>query len=467
MSANGKRPDQIQKMTSLELEITDLAYGGKGIGKIEDFVVFVGGAVPGDLVRARITKRQKNFAEAVMEEILRPSPDRIEPHCPLSGECGGCSWQNLPYKVQLAHKQSQAEATLEHLGKARPDCLRPIVPSPDEWRYRNKMDFTFGANEDGWPVIGFHRPGQFWRILEVHACLLQPEPMDHILGAMTRWVREKGLKAYSQKTHEGFLRHLIVRHSVTTDEYIAMLETHRGVLPDREGLIAALREACPRLKGFAWGLNTGLADVARQEEELWRWGEPELIETLGGLRFRVSPQSFFQVNTRAAERLYTVVRDLLGDDARGTRLLDAYCGTGTIGLYCADRVAEVVGVEVVRDAVWDARENADRNGIGNCTFLAGDMSETLPLVVQMPGGPFGRVIMDPPRGGMDKRSLRGLLAMGAPVLIYVSCNPGTLARDLQIISEAGYRPTVMQPVDLFPQTYHIETVLRFEKKDEG
>jgi 23S rRNA (uracil1939-C5)-methyltransferase len=158
-----------------------------------------------------------------------------------------------------------------------------------------------------------------------------------------------------------------------------------------------------------------------------------------------------------------VVRDLLGDDARGTRLLDAYCGTGTIGLYCADRVAEVVGVEVVRDAVWDARENADRNGIGNCTFLAGDMSETLPLVAQMPGGPFGRVIMDPPRGGMDKRSLRGLLALGAPVLIYVSCNPGTLARDLQIISEAGYRPTVMQPVDLFPQTYHIETVLRFEK----
>ena len=224
-----------------------------------------------------------------------------------------------------------------------------------------------------------------------------------------------------------------------------------------------MRAACPTLKGFVWGLNAGLADLARLDRELWQWGEPSLEESLDGMRFRVSPLSFFQVNTRAAVRLYGVVRDMLGEDARSMRLLDAYCGTGTIGLFCAERVERVVGIELLRDAVWDARSNATRNGIDNCTFFAGEMRDALPLAVSMPGGPFGRVIMDPPRGGMDKRSLRGLIDLQAPVMVYVSCNPSTLARDLETISEAGYRATVMQPVDLFPQTFHIEMVVKFEK----
>jgi 23S rRNA (uracil1939-C5)-methyltransferase len=458
-----KTPDILKKQSLVELDIVDLAYGGNGVAKVDGFVVFVSGAVPGDRVLARIVRRQKNHAEAEVEKFIQASPERVEPPCPIFGVCGGCSWQNLPYSVQLAHKQKQAEEVLERIGGVRPDVVRPIIPSPLEWRYRNKMDFTFGFNDQGEPVLGFHKPGQFWRIIEVRQCLLQPEPIDRLISAMGDWMRKKKLTVYNQKSHQGFLRHFIVRHSRHSDSYIALLLTHDGELPDREDLIQTLTEACPQLQGLVWGVNTNIADIARMEREAWRWGTPELFETLEELRFRVSPLSFFQVNTPAAEKLYGVIRELLGEDARSLRLLDAYCGAGSIGIFCAEKVSEIVGVEIVREAIWDARENARRNGVLNCSFLAGDMRDTLPLAVQTPGGPFGRVIMDPPRGGMDKRSLKGLLAIGAPVLVYVSCNPSTLARDLAMIVEEGYQPTIMQPVDLFPQTYHIETVIRFDK----
>lgn len=460
------RPEQIQKRQALELRVDDLAYGGRGIARIEEFVIFVDKAVPGDRVRARVTRRKKNYAEARIDEVLEPSPDRIEAPCPLFGQCGGCTWQNIPYEVQLRHKQKQAEAVLQHLGKCRPERIAPIIASPEAWRYRNKMDFTFGVGSDGEPILGFHRPGQFSHILEVPACLLQPEPLDALLGAVTRWVRERGLSAYNPHSHRGFLRHLVLRHSRHTDEFLAVLLTSKGSLPEPQTLVDAMRGACPGLKGFVWGLNAGLADVARQDTELWRWGEPSLDEKLGDRVFRVSPLSFFQVNTPAAQLLYGAVRDMISTD-RPVRLLDAYCGTGSIGIFCADRAREVVGIEVVREAVWDARDNASRNAIANCTFLAGQMRDTLPLALNMPGGPFECVVMDPPRGGMDKRSLRGLLALRAPELIYVSCNPSTLARDLVAITEAGYRPTLMQPVDLFPQTFHIETIVKFTLENQG
>ncbi|MFP4579765.1 MAG: 23S rRNA (uracil(1939)-C(5))-methyltransferase RlmD [Candidatus Sumerlaeia bacterium] len=457
-----KIPGHIQKNALVELDILDLAYGGKGVAKVDGYVVFVKNAIPGDRVKARITKRQKNHAEAIMEEILSPSPERIEAPCPLFGECGGCTWQNIPYRVQLAHKQKQAEEVCERLGGgARPDEIRPIIASPEEWRYRNKMDYTFGFNADKKRVLGFHEPAMFWRIIDVQRCLLQPEPIDFLLQEMTRYMYDYDLSVYNQKSHKGFLRHLIIRHSTHSDGIICLLLTHEGELPDKEKLVERLTAACPQLQGFVWGINTGIADIARLEREAWQWGEPQIYETLGDLKFRVSPLSFFQVNTPAAEKLYTVIRELLGD-SENTRLLDAYCGTGSIGLFCADRVKELVGIEIVKEAIWDARENAERNGVENCTFLAGHMRDALPLAMDMPGGPFGRIIMDPPRGGMDKRSLRGILEIKAPVLIYVSCNPSTLARDLVTITEAGYHPTVMQPVDLFPQTYHIETVIRFD-----
>ncbi len=459
MSNTNKQPP-FNKGETVELDIVDLAYGGQAIAKPEGWVVFVNHAMPGDRVRATITKRKKSHGEAKLVEVVEPSPDRVDPPCPLFGECGGCSWQHLPYEMQLRHKENHARETVARLGKATPERIDPIIASPLDYRYRNKMDFTFGTNFEGETILGFHRPKQFSKILEVPKCYLAPEPVDAILTGITKWMRRENLAAWNPHEHKGLLRHLIVRHSVATNKVVGLLLTSPGDIPDPDGLVAELRELCPELQGFAWGENAGIADIARQDRERWHWGDLVLEEKLGDLTFRVSPLSFFQVNTKAAVLLYNVVRDFLGDDCDGARLLDAYCGTGTIGLYCADLVQELVGIEIVRDAIWDARLNARKNGVENTLFLAGEMRDALPLAAET--GDFHRVIMDPPRGGMDKRSLRGLLKLNAPVLIYVSCNPSTLARDLVTITDAGYTATRMQPVDLFPQTFHIETVVRFD-----
>lgn len=465
MSPKKVKSKPCKKNMQIELEVMDLAYGGKGIARLEGFVIFITGAVPGDRVRARITKARKNHAEGVVEEILRPSRHRVTPPCPLFDTCGGCTWQNLPYAMQLEHKEKQAAQTLEHLGSIAPEVVESIAPSPEQWRYRNKMDFTFGKNQQGESILGFHYPGMFWKILDVEKCLLQPEPIDGILGAMRDFARSHGLTTYDQKKHTGFLRHLIVRHSTHEDAYAVLLITHAGDLPEKESLVEELRAACPKMQGFIWAENTAIADIARVERERWQWGRPVLHEKLGDHIFRVSPLAFFQVNTAGAEKLYAIVYDMLGTPPPRSRLLDAYCGAGTIGIFCADKFEEVVGIEISRDAIWDARENASRNNVQNATFLAGNMRTTLPLAHNLPGGDFQRVVLDPPRGGMDKKSLQGLIQIGAPVMVYVSCNPSTLARDLRILEDAGYRPARMQAVDLFPQTYHIETVVQLVKTE--
>lgn len=447
----------------VSVEIEDLAYGGLGVGKLDGFVVFVEGALPGELVSARIIKKKANHAQAVIEKIERPSPHRIaDPPCPLFGRCGGCTWQNFTYDQQLVWKQKQVLDTIAHIGRQRDFEVMPIIGSPVQWRYRNKMEFTFGVDGEAKSVLGFHVPGRYDRVFEVPACLLQPESLDVMLAEVQAYVREHGLEAYDPKTHTKFLRHAMMRHSRTTGECILVLITNRGTLPDKEALAERLAAKVPGFKGMMWGLYTGMSDVARIEKEAWRWGEPELIETVNGLTFRISPQSFFQTNTVAAELLYAKVVEMAQIEP-GTRVLDAFCGAGSIALHCARKGANVVGVELIREAIWDARENARRNGIEGVTFLAAPMDEGLPLAKQAAGGEFSRIIIDPPRGGMDKRSRRGLIELGAPVFVYVSCNPATLARDLLEFEDHGYKIEAVQPVDLFPHTYHIETIVRMRK----
>jgi 23S rRNA (uracil1939-C5)-methyltransferase len=448
------------KNDTIQVEIDDLAYGGLGVGRLEGFVVFVEQALPGEIVTARIVKKKKNHAQAVIESIDRPSEHRVaEPPCPVFGACGGCAWQNFAYEQQTVWKQKQVADTLKHIGGLDSFELRPIVASPRPWRYRNKMEFTFGLDDDGRQMLGFHRRGRFDQLLPIDACLIQPEPSDAILRLLTRYARERNLTVYDPRTHDGFLRQAVLRHSFTTGETILTLLTTRGDLPDRDGLAGRLAAEVPGFKGMLWGLNEGLADVARIDEELWRRGAPELIETVNGLTFAISPQSFFQTNTAAAELLYRHTA-ALADLGPADRLLDAYCGTGAIALHCARNGGRVVGVELVTEAIWDARANARANHIENATFIAAPMAQGLELAQRAAGGVFTHVIIDPPRGGMDKRSLRGLLDLRAPVFLYVSCNPATLARDLQTITEAGYKLDVVQPVDMFPHTFHIETIVR-------
>ena len=456
---------KLNKGEVVEVRIHDLAFGGAGIGRVEGFVVFVKGAVTGDVVRARDFKRKQNHAEAELVEIVSPSPDRIEAPCPYFGVCGGCSWQSIAYQKQLETKRNLVLQALEHIGGQKGCEASPILPSPAEYRYRNKMDMTFGVASDRDRALGFHRPNDFKRILDIEACLLEPESLDRAEQVCRRFALENDLSFYDPITHKGLMRHLMMRHSVTTDEMVVVVSSATpppDKTPDYAALAGRLREACPKLRAFLWGSDDNVADVMKIERILYSEGEDRLEERLGETRFQISSQSFFQTNTRAAKVLYDAISDCLDLDGAKT-VLDAYCGTGSIGIYCAARAKAVWGLELVKEAVWDARANAALNGLDNCRFIAGDIRRTLRLAVEQMKGRPDCVIVDPPRGGMHKKALAGLIQLAAPIFIYVSCNPTTLSRDLVEIMTQGYRLTRVQPVDLFPQTYHVETICRFER----
>lgn len=459
----------LQKNAVVELDVKDLAFGGRGVARIDNYVVFVDGALPQEKVKARIVRAKAAFAEAVVEEVLVASPSRIAPPCPLFGTCGGCKLQNLDYAEQLRQKEKQIAEIFAHLAGIELGELRSIIASPDVWRYRNKMELAFGAAADGSLTIGFHTPGDFRSILDVPACLLQPEIFDKIvafwrehLDALHQRVPERFLP-YNPVTHQGFFRHLVLRHSRTSGEVLVAILTHEGHWPEFPSLAEEFCRQFPQCQGLVWGINRGVSDVARLEEKRHQVGRGWVEEQLGDRIYRVSTFSFFQTNTRAAKILYDVIKEFAELSGR-ERVLDAYCGTGSIGIYLADQAREVVGVELVREAVWDARHNARRNGLTNCTFLAGEMRDVLPTLGATLGANFDRLIVDPPRGGMDKRSLKLLIALNAPLIIYVSCNPATLARDAATLANAGYVPEVAQPVDLFPHTHHVECVVKFRKR---
>lgn len=453
----------LQRNQKFEITIDSLAYGGAGVGKIDGLVVFVQGAAPGDRLRAQVTKRKKQHAEAAILEILEPSPMRQESPCPLFGDCGGCKWLHLPLAHQHAAKSQIVDETFQHLGKIQHGPIEPIQASPNEFRYRNKMDMTFGTDESGQVVLGFHRSGQFDQIIDVGKCLLQPEPFDAAVQVLRDYAREQRLTAYDPNSHRGFLRSLILREGRNTGEALIILVTASGDLPRRDDLVKRLREVCPALKGFLWGINDGVADIVWLDRLAWMWGVDVIHERLGDMTFSISPMSFFQTNTAATELLYQTVAnalDLTGEEV----LLDSHCGTGTIGIFCAPRCRHVYGIEIHLPSVQDARANAQRNGLDNCTFLAGDVRQTLPLVRQIAGQAISRVVVDPPRGGMHLKALSQLMDLAAPVFVYVSCNPTTLARDLIELNNFGYEIERVWPLDLFPHTYHVETVVKLVRK---
>lgn len=459
---------EIKKGMTLELEVTGVAFGGRGIAREGGMVIFVEGAIPGDRVQARITRRKPQFAEADTLAVMRPSEQRREPPCPVFGICGGCKWQHFDYAGQLVAKQEHVADALRQIAKIHNFEMRPIIASPSIWNYRNKMEFSFGADEaTGRIIAGFHRAGDFRRIVHTGpVCLIQPPGMAEVLDWMEQRLNEEaeregpGFRVYVQQRHDGFLRHLVLRYSHTTGQFLVAILSATGKWAGVEQFARDLMARFPACNGFQWGTTDSLSDVARMEKLKFSAGENTIEETLGEFKFRVSTFSFFQTNTAGATLLYDVAREfaeLTGDET----VLDAYCGTGTIGIYLSRQARQVVGIELVRDAVWDARHNAGENGAENCTFLAGEMRDVLPNVPSMIGRPFDRVIVDPPRGGMDKKSLKLLLGIRAPVLVYVSCNPATLARDAAVLVESGYIPEVVQPVDMFPHTYHVESVIKF------
>jgi 23S rRNA (uracil1939-C5)-methyltransferase len=452
MAAPVKRGDE------LELDVGSLAYGGNGVARHDGFVVFVRRGLPGDRVRARVTKVKRGFAEAVAEDVLRPGPDRVAAPCLHFGACGGCRFQDLAYGAQLAAKETQVRDALVRLGGFADPPLEPIEPAVEQYRYRNKLEYSFTATPDG-PALGFHRAGRWDEVLPVDECLLTTELGNELRAAVRDWAREERLEAYDQAAGTGYLRHLVVREGRNTGQVLVLLVTAPGRRFETEYLVEVLRRF-PAVRSVHWAVNDTPAEVTNLPTTLL-WGDDAIEEEILGLRFRVRPNAFLQTNTAMAERLYALARELAALTGRET-VYDLYCGTGTIGLALASGALTVWGVEISEESVACAIENAELNAVGNVAFFAGNVGQSLEEL-RARAGPPDVVVVDPPRAGLAGKALARTGALRAPRLVYVSCNPTTLASDLKVLrDEHGYVLRRVRPVDMFPHTPHIESVSLLE-----
>ena len=455
----------------LSLTIDDLAYGGEGVGRADGYVVFVPGGLPGDRLQVRLVQARSRFGRGAIEAVIEPSPQRVEAPCPYFGRCGGCRLQHVAYPAQLTYKTKQVADALERLGGLRDVPLRPIIGAEEIFGYRNKMEFTVarprrgaGTEADsarGGLVVGLHETERYDAVLDIDRCLLQSDRMNALLAEARAFFVDRGLTVYEQDTGEGLLRFLMLREGQHTGELMTNVVTSAPAVSELAPLVARLQAREAGTTSVVLNVNPKKASVAVGVEEHLLGGRDHIRERVGGLTFRVSANSFFQTNTRQAERLFDLVVESTGLTGTET-VIDLYSGTGAISLLLARRARWVYGVELAQAAVDDAGANAAANGITNCTFLAGEVRFVLPSLIAK-GVTAEVVVADPPRAGFHPKALHALITLGARRIVYVSCNPTTLARDLGELSRGGYRVEWVQPVDMFPHTPHIEAVARLER----
>ncbi len=450
----------------VELQIDSLAYGGNGVARLNGFVIFVRRGLPGDRVRARVTKVKRGFAEALATEVLEPSPQRVEAPCAHYPACGGCRFQDLDYAVQVAAKEAQVRDALVRIGgfainEEGGPPLEPIVPAVDPFFYRNKMEYSFTQTPSG-PALGFHKAGRWDEVLEIEKCWLTTDLGNAIRNAVRDWAREEGLVAYDQEEQKGYLRHLVVREGRNTGQLLVMLVTAKGEKFETAYFAEVLRRF-PEVRSIHWAINEGVAEVTNLPSRLL-WGDDAIEEEILGLRYRVRPNAFLQTNTEMAERLYALAIEYAALTG-GETVYDLYCGTGTIGLAMAKDALTVWGVEISEEAVACALENADLNGITNSAFFAGNVGQSIEELAER-AGQADVVVVDPPRAGLAGKALKRTGRLGAKRIVYVSCNPTTLASDLKVLrAEHGYELIRARPVDMFPHTPHVETVALLERSD--
>jgi len=444
----------VAKDQELELSIDSLAYGGNGVARLNGFVVFVRRGLPGDLVRARVTKVKRNHAEALAVDVLRPSPLRVDAPCSHYPACGGCRFQDLAYEEQVAAKAEQVADALRRIGGIAEPPLEPIVPAEEVFHYRNKLEYSFTSTPGG-PALGFHRAGRWDEVLEIERCWLTTDLGNAVRDAVRVWARSEGLEAYDQAEHTGYLRHLVLREGRNTGQMLVQLVTAEGQRFDPEELVEVLRRF-PEVRSIHWSVNDSPAEVTNLPTTLL-WGEEAIEEELCGLRFRVRPNAFLQTNTAMAERLYGLAGEYAALTGNET-VYDLYCGIGTIGLTLAEKSLTVWGVEASEESVACALENADLNGIANAAFFAGEVGASLAELADRAGPPDVAVV-DPPRAGLSGKALRRLGRLEAARIVYVSCNPTTLAGNVkELVREWDYKLERARPVDMFPHTPHVEAV---------
>jgi 23S rRNA (uracil1939-C5)-methyltransferase len=435
----------------LELHIDTLAHGGNGVARTEGYVVFVAGGIPGDRVSARVTKRKRAYAEARVVEVLEPSPDRVPPRA----DHPGAPWQVMPYEKQLAIKQEQVADALSRIGRLEGFELEEIVPAVEQWRYRNKLEFSFGTGEDGRLVCGFHAAGSWHTIVDLEDSLLGSERMNAARAQVMDFCRAQGLEAYDRRSQTGLLRNLVVREGRRTGELQVRLVTAPGKL-DTDALAEAVEA-----DSLLWSTTDSLGETTAGGQTTLVSGNPTIAEELSGLRFAISAEAFFQTNTEMAEKLYAIAGEYAALQG-WERVYDLYCGIGTIGLTLATRAGEVFGLEIVEDAIADAINNAATNEIRNAQFFAGDVRVALRELLETANRP-DVLVVDPPRAGLSQKVVRRVIETAPKRIVYVSCNPTTLAPNAAQLVEAGYVLKRVRPVDMFPQTPHVECVALLER----
>jgi 23S rRNA (uracil1939-C5)-methyltransferase len=451
----------VQKGEELDVRIDSLAYGGSGVGRVDGFVVFVRGALPGDLVRARVTKVKRGFAEASTAAVLEPSSERVSAPCRHFGVCGGCRFQDLAYESQSAAKERQVRDALARIGRIPEPPVEDIVPAASLYHYRNKLEYSFTAGEEG-VALGFHRAGRWDEVIDVEECLLTTDLGNAVRLAVRDWANEEKLEPYDQEAGQGYLRHLVYREGRNTGQVLVVLVTAPGERFETGYFVDVLRRF-PEVRSIHWAINDTPAERTHDLPTRVLWGDAAIEEELLGLRFRIRANAFLQTNTEMAERLYALARELAALTGE-ENVYDLYCGTGTIGLSLASDARMVWGLEISEEAVACAIENAELNGIENARFFAGNVGQTLRELAEQAGPPDVAVV-DPPRAGLAGKALKRTGELGPPRLVYVSCNPTTLASDVKVLQEEyGFELLRCRPVDMFPHTPHVESVSLLEKR---
>ena len=460
------------------IEITGIAAEGKALARVNDLVVFVPYAVPGDVVDLQVRRKKHSYAEAEIIRFHRRSPERVQPFCPHFGVCGGCKWQCLPYEKQLHYKQQQVTDHLQRIAKVELPEISPILGSVRQTHYRNKLEFGFsdkrwlteeevrsGVEFDNMNALGFHIPGAFDKILDIQTCSLMDSRNDRIRNGIRDYALSHGLSFFNLRSATGLLRNLMLRTSSTGEVMLLIQFSIRNAEEETQAreLLDHVHSSFPEITSLLWVNNLKCNDTIGDLPVHTHHGTPFIIEEMEGLRFKVGPKSFYQTNTEQAYELYKVARNFA--ELKPTDLVyDLYTGTGTIASFVARSAKQVIGIEYVPEAIEDAKENARFNGLDNTLFFAGDMKDILTTEFV---GKYGRpdvIITDPPRAGMHTDVIKTILLAAPRRIVYVSCNSATQARDLALL-DADYRVTAVQPVDMFPQTHHVENVVRLDRRN--
>jgi 23S rRNA (uracil1939-C5)-methyltransferase len=459
----------VKKGQILELGIEKLVLGGRGLALVNGLAIFVEKTVPGDEARVKVFRKKKNHAEARLVELIAPSPFRVKPVCRYCGFCGGCTWQFLDYEKQLFFKREHIVESLEHIGQLRGIRVHPVIASGKIFGYRNKMEFSFSDRRWLLPeelslkdipkdfALGLHVPGTFDKVLDTEACLLLPDTGNKILGDVRHYVKESRIPPYGLKSHKGFWRFLMLRHASSHDKWMVNIITSEEQRPWVQPLADLLCQKHKNITSVVNNVNTTRAGIAVGQWEILLSGEPFISDKIAGFEFEISANSFFQTNTGGAALLYETVKAYARLTGKET-VVDLYSGTGTIPIFLSDSAGKVIGIEISERAVRDAQKNCQKNYIRNCRFICKEIKEGLKEIADMPDV----MIIDPPRAGMHRDVIKIVRKLSPGRIVYLSCNPATLARDLALL-KGDYIVEEVQPIDMFPHTYHIESVARLEK----